>query len=344
MQFNSNYFDLLPESFQNNKTNISICDNSASHSLTLFDTPLTDVEMDYFNNTLKSFNHLYTKYKFIFTNEDLQYYIYYKIKNIHEMLEIIDFVHNTSANNFIQDFHTEFNFNHISNEQILYLFSYCFFDTYGDDSHFSMEARDGMVYFSHKTINNFSPRVRDRLSMFFSLFFDEKYNIFNGIDNTNEKVISPRNYCTLLDCYNYQKGKENKFCYLMSQKRSVSTNDMSWHLLSQMHSKEFIQEFYNMVLQYSLKDFLNYEDEKKDFTQSLISSCFELSKAPISLNASQYEKVVLKNLFNNISLRYNFSDIKFKNFFSDINRVKELYKTLQNHPQNNEVRKAKGKI
>ena len=345
MNITQEHLTLLQNDFFNANINSSIYyDNSSATAITFFDNPLTANEMDYFNNTINSLNKIITQNISLLSDEDFQYAIYYQKKSWEDLCDIYNFYDNKQIHLLEKSFRSEIVFENISLEQIIYLMTYCYFDKIGEDSHFSFEAKNGNVYFSHKTINNFSPRVRDKLSLFLSLFFDEKNNIFNGINSNNKKIIEPRNYLTLLDCHSYKKGKIQKYSYLMSQKNSLSTSDITWAEISQIKNKDIIANFYNKLAQFLFEDVVTYAETIEKFKNVVVPAYHKELKSSIKIvnHIENKEKDLLNLIPEKLNIRYNVSDYKFRAFFSDIKRTTDLYQAI--HENTNKTYNIKTKI
>lgn len=335
MNFTNRFLLSLPESFHSINVKPSFDDNSAATSITFFDKPLSNIEMDYFNNTVVALQKIIRENIGLLSDDELQYSIYYKIKSLDDLHNFFDFSNNSQIKSLEHSFNSELKFNHISSEQILYLMSYIYFDKIGEDANLSIEAKNGNVYFSHKTVNNFTPRVRDRLSLFLSLFFNSEQNILNGISSDNQRVIEPRKYLTLLDCLSYQKSKINQYSYLMSNNNSLSINNTTWATLSQSKYQDILVKFYDHLSEFLFEKVNSHAETLEHLKNKVAPICYDMVSSFLQENTDNadydiFDKNLLKSLPQNIVMRYNFSEIKFREFFSNINRTKELYQNIHN--------------
>lgn len=337
MKITSTTLASIPEYFTKRQRMFSPQVENIAHGITLFDIPLTDDEMKYFNHSIKSLKDLFNEHRTLLSDTKLQDLVFYRLKTFTDLTEFMD-VFSLPVVQLANSFRDKFNFNNISNEQILFFTAYSFFNTSGDQSYLTLEAKDGAVHFSTNTINYFSPRARDRLFMLLSVFFDKHNNIFNGIGHQEQKVIQSREYLTFLDCLSfdetYKKGSE--YCYLFSNHRAVSLGDMSWVKISQMPYTPSLEKTLNSISDYLFSPFSNYQEAKHFFAFNLLTSISDLTQDK-SINPE--ETMFYTLLKNDMTLRYNFSDVKFKMFFANLSRAKDLLEIFLD-PNNTDIEKS----
>lgn len=343
MEFTRDVFDILKEKeFFNFDSNLE----SVSKAITVFNKPLTDIEMDYFNNSIKSFKNLFSKYQFHLANQDFQKFIFYHLKDEASLHDISSYFQ--PINELFNDFQHEFSFNNMNAEKALFLVSYCFFEEYKynklRDSFLNIEAKNGHIYFTHATDISFAPRIRDRYSFLISLFFDKNRNIFNGISIDNKGVIEPREYLTLLQCKRNENNAIEKYSYICGNFRSISYNDILWNdtlgksteLLTKHLSltSDFLFTEYNQDVVKLKQDF---ENLKHALIKNRSDSLFD--------NLSNIEFKDFQKFTSGSTLRYEFSYGKFNLFFSDIKRSHNLFEEMHKVDKSETIKiSRKGKI
>lgn len=331
-------------------------DSAFAKSVVFFDKPLTEKEMEYFNKSMAKILRLFKSYKSFLNDSDLQYEAYYKIDELSDLADFIGIENNDIAHHCINDFRNSFNFSSISDEQVVFLMLSIFFDQLGDKKKLEIEARDGKVFFEHSTMVEFAPRVRDRLSFLVSLFFDKNFNIFNGMSDANQKEIEAREYIILLDCNTVKNNIENIYAYLISNKRSVSFGNISWKDISKLNNIDncnVLNGYLENITEFLFED-LTSEEEKSNFRKR--TRFLEKNENKIKVlelqdileKDNEKKSLNLVSLSKNSSLRYNFAELRFKKFFSNIKREKDLIELLQNMDKENDVNKKiqikRGKI